>query len=323
LKREIKIGLTLLTALAIGYLFVSWAKSAHLFAPDQQERQLIFDNVNGLQAGDPVSIRGYQSGKVTRVEPTSSQVLVKISLDRSIPIFQGATAEVRLKELMGGKMIELFPGLPPKLLPVDESIPGKTSLDISSAFSKFGDVSNSIDMERINQAFVNLEIITTAFAEILKEVKPDDVNALMKNLTASSEKLNRIVGEIEKRQLIGKAETTLTTVNDFLTESQTAFDQITRMADAVETRTLPRTDSLLLQLSQTLEETGEVMGSVESMLDQLKDPGSVAGKALYDPQFVADLDSTISNLNKTLEYIRTRKLRVQMSLRKKNEPVKD
>ncbi|MEL7531143.1 MAG: MlaD family protein [Bacteroidota bacterium] len=163
MKREIKVGLTLLAGLVLAYLVVAWVNRTSLFAPPEKQYFLSFQQVNGLLEGDPVVVRGYQAGRVVAIIPEANAVSVEVALDERIALFADGYAEIQIKELMGGKQISLITGAQGNPLASGASLKGRTSLDFSTAFSRFGGVMDQMDPENIERLAQRFDSVATAW----------------------------------------------------------------------------------------------------------------------------------------------------------------
>ena len=69
-----------------------------------------FDDVGGLEAGDPVTIAGIKVGRVGSVALKDYVAVVVMSLDKDVGIQNDSVASIRTKGVMGGKYVQITPG---------------------------------------------------------------------------------------------------------------------------------------------------------------------------------------------------------------------
>lgn len=319
MRNEIRVGLTVLVGIVILYIIIAWAKRIHIFAPEETTYLIRFDNVSGLLEDDPVHVRGFLSGRVVSIEPDREYVGVTISLDREINLYQDAAAEIRIKELLGGKMIEITPGLEGNPLEKGAVIPGFASPDFASAFSSFGDISDKIEMDKINQMISRLDTITIGIQGFLANIDPDQTGALINEFSKTATSLNRLIRDFEKSGLTSRLDTSLTRVNRLMARTEPVLNQLEGVSrSAGESSIIPRADSLLGQMTGTLNNLNQTMISVNSLMKRLENDEGLAGRLLDDPALSAKFDSTLDNLNRTLNVINNKRVIVGLK-RKKNE----
>lgn len=337
MKREIKIGLTLLSAIMIVYIWVAWMKNLHFFDEGHKNYMLIFHNVNGLIEGASVNVFGYPAGNVEAIQPMQDHVEVKIRLLERIEIHTDATAEIQLKELMGGKQIALNPGRSAQILAEGSPIKGFISPDLTSTFSMFGDAMNQVDTARIGRMMTNMEKITERMAFFAEKVPMENMDKMVTNLSLTSDELrksalgiNLILTEIQSKNVIDRGDSTfraivlmLQNVEKMLNSSDKMIGQSAYLLNEVnglivktESKTLPKTDSIMQQVIVMLDKTDRTLSTLEDIIRKLNQKETIVGKALNDTQFLVILDSTFRNVNQTLEFIRTEKLKADVSVEK-------
>ena len=108
-KTEIKVGITVVFGLIILLWIFGWAKNFSL-SSNSFIIKVKFDNVSGLEVGDQVTVNGMRKGFVQDMEVGPNNVLVELSIEKDIVLKEDATFAVSMLDLMGGKMVEVFPG---------------------------------------------------------------------------------------------------------------------------------------------------------------------------------------------------------------------
>ena len=73
---------------------------------------IIFPDAQGLVELGPVQIAGVEAGTVSEVKliEAGKAVKVKVSIDSQIKLHEDATAQINLKDLLGGKYVEITTG---------------------------------------------------------------------------------------------------------------------------------------------------------------------------------------------------------------------
>jgi phospholipid/cholesterol/gamma-HCH transport system substrate-binding protein len=319
LKKEIKIGLAVITGVLLLYFSITWIKSMHLFSANRDRYKVRFSDVTGLKEGDPVVVFGYPSGNVENIGLDGESAVVTITVDRGLVLKSDASAELRVKELMGGKQIALTPGRAATALPKDAFLPGTTTLDFSSAFAKAGEFMDRFDPETIDTLLINISKVAASFADLTDELDTMDVGALADDVSSSARSLNHILADVEQRKMIAKLDESLGKINQLATRADATLGSINTLTDRLSTKTLPDAEKMIGQVSKLLDDSEGMIKDLEGLLKQLQDRNTVAGKLLYDPAMAKDLDFTLDNLNLTLEHIRTKKIFVTMTLSKRQK----
>jgi phospholipid/cholesterol/gamma-HCH transport system substrate-binding protein len=117
-----------------------------------------FSNGSGLRAGQFVRASGVEIGKVKKLKLTDGghRVHVDFDIDRSIPLYQSTTAQIRYLNLIGDRYLELKRGvgegadriLPPGgFIPLSRTAP---ALDLDALIGGFKPLFRALDPEKIN-----------------------------------------------------------------------------------------------------------------------------------------------------------------------------
>ncbi len=117
-----------------------------------------FSNVSGLRAGQFVRASGVEVGKVNSVHLVDGgkRARVDFAVDRSIPLYQSTTAQIRYLNLIGDRYLELKRGEgegAEKVLPPGGFIPlSRTSpaLDLDALIGGFKPLFRALDPEKVN-----------------------------------------------------------------------------------------------------------------------------------------------------------------------------
>ena len=117
-----------------------------------------FSNISGLRAGQFVRASGVEIGKVDSVHliDGGTRVRVDFNVDRSIPLYQSTSAQIRYLDLIGNRYLELKRGegdgydkvLPPGgFIPVARTSP---ALDLDALIGGFKPLFKALDPQKIN-----------------------------------------------------------------------------------------------------------------------------------------------------------------------------
>ncbi|HET54319.1 MAG TPA: MCE family protein, partial [Ignavibacteria bacterium] len=142
-KTEIKVGISLLVSLVILLWVIAWAKNVDIFS-DKKELTISFNSVAGLTAGDQVAVNGVKKGYVESITLDGNTVLVNTILDEDVDIRSDATFSILMLDLMGGKKIEISPGISEQQIDYSVVQHGQFSGDISTAMATLSGMEQNI-----------------------------------------------------------------------------------------------------------------------------------------------------------------------------------
>ncbi|OBG92163.1 mammalian cell entry protein [Mycobacterium sp. E3251] len=123
-----------------------------------------FTNVSGLRAGQFVRASGVEIGKVSSVKVVDGgkRARVEFNIDRSVPLYQSTTAQIRYLDLIGNRYLELKRGEgegAEKVLPPGGFIPtSRTSpaLDLDALIGGFKPLFRALDPQKVNTIATSL-----------------------------------------------------------------------------------------------------------------------------------------------------------------------
>jgi phospholipid/cholesterol/gamma-HCH transport system substrate-binding protein len=69
-----------------------------------------FDDVAGLEPGDPVTVAGIKVGRIKSLKLVDYVAVVEMSMDEGFEIQEDAVASIRYKGLLGDKYVQITPG---------------------------------------------------------------------------------------------------------------------------------------------------------------------------------------------------------------------
>ncbi|OBH85498.1 virulence factor Mce family protein [Mycobacterium scrofulaceum] len=178
-----------------------------------------FTNVSGLRAGQFVRASGVEIGKVDTVELADGgkRARVKFNVDRSVPLYQSTTAQIRYLDLIGNRYLELKRGegegaekvLPPGgFIPMSRTAP---ALDLDALIGGFKPLFRALDPQKVNT-------IATALITVFQG-QGGTINDILDQTAQLTNQLG------ERDQAIGEVIKNLNIVLDTTVRHRQQFDQ--------------------------------------------------------------------------------------------------
>ncbi|WNJ19517.1 MlaD family protein [Pontibacter sp. G13] len=320
MTREIKVGLTVLLGVLMIYLLIAWTQRLHIFAPSAISYPIRFEQVNGLLVGDPVQVRGYQVGRVEAIQPFSDRVVVWASVDESLQVQSDATAEIQIKELMGGKQIELFLGSSATPWTSGSELIGRASPDFSTGFSMAGDMMTQMSEVNVQQLMGRVDSLGGYAQSMAAEIDPRLLGQMMVQLSQTVSRLDRWTAELDRQIKPEQVAGWMNRMDSLATVAERVAGRVDDWSAEIENSGLiGQVDTVLDQSSALVGELRGLTQEMEGLLADAQDERSFVGKALQDPQFATQVDSLVIRLNAVLQQIQSDKIIVGFSKRKKKE----
>ena len=275
ISKEVKVGIMAVVGMVMLYFGVKFLKGSDFFSSDYKY-YVLYDNIDNLQASNPVLINGLAVGQVTKVEllpERNNKILVTLNVSKKLQIRRTNCAMLKNASLLGGKAV---------YLQLDSAL----SKERFKAFST--QYYNPKDTLRVGIEKDMISAITSQVAPIVK--RADSVMVQIENILREFEG----VGKAAKGTLIS-AEATAGTLNATLLENRARIDAMlanlnTLSANIVETekgfkpilgKMNTFADSLnAVRFTETVNKFNQILNKVN------KGEGSLGAllkdKALYD-----------------------------------------
>jgi phospholipid/cholesterol/gamma-HCH transport system substrate-binding protein len=217
-----------------------------------------FANVSGLRSGQFVRASGVEIGKVSNLElvDNGKRVRVKFEVDRSIPLYQSTTAQIRYLDLIGNRYLELKRG------------EGDGADKIMSA-------GGFIPLSRTSPA-LDLDALIGGFKPVFRALNPDKVNTIASSLITVFQGQGGTINDIleqtaqltnqlgERDQAIGEVVKNLNKVLDTTVRHRKDFDQTVNNLEVLITGLKDHGD----QLASGTANISNGAGTVASLLSE-------------------------------------------------------
>jgi phospholipid/cholesterol/gamma-HCH transport system substrate-binding protein len=178
-----------------------------------------FSNISGMREGQFVRASGVEVGKVTKIELVNGghQVRVEFAVDRSVPLYQSTTAQIRYLDLIGDRYLQINRGEgegADRILPPGGSIPlsrTRPALDLDALIGGFKPLFRALDPAKVN-----------TIASTIITVFQGEGGTINDILDQTAQLASHIA---ERDQAIGAVVNNLNTVLDTTVRHRQEFDQ--------------------------------------------------------------------------------------------------
>lgn len=275
-KTEIKVGLTVLAAILIFLWIFGWAKNISIRSTENIIK-VSFQNVAGLEIGDPVTVNGFRKGYVNDMKVLPNEVIVEIALDNDVSLKKDARFSISMLDLMGGKKVEIYPGESSEVLDLTEIHHGIFLSDIPAVMSLLGSVQDDLVT-----VLKDVKVTLSSMNQYLTDEKfSSDIKQSLKNLNSLTAEINSLVQQNKNNIKVLTDNAILLTENSnqlIKTNEQNIHDLIKNMNEVAN-----RSNQLLNDVSRLTNETLQQQNNL--------------GKILYDEEMMKDIKSSLRQVN--------------------------
>ena len=289
-SNELKIGLTTIIAIIVGFIGYSIMKDQPVFKTSTTIYTK-FSQVHGLISGNPVNIKGFKIGTVKNMDLLiSDSTLVTLSIEEDYQIPEGSIAVLKSSGVLGGKFIEIQKSDSREMVQDGETIDGVYEQGIMDSFAAEGEkLSNDI-----STSIKGMEKLIVGLNETLNDSTRQNISGILGNLRSTTSSLDQVISQRQNDldQMIVHAKETLGNVNDLSSENK---EKLTSLITNLES-----TSKEMETLSKGLNKTNTTLDDV---LTKINNGTGTLGKLANDPSLYNNIDSLSANLNQLIKNI--------------------
>ncbi|MCS7053268.1 MAG: MlaD family protein [Ignavibacterium sp.] len=275
-KTEIKVGVTVIIGIIIFLWIFGWAKNISVRSSENFVK-IKFKNVSGLEIGDPVTIKGLRKGYVNDIKIINNELIVEAAIDKDVLLYEDAKFSIVMLDLMGGKKIDIEPGI--SKIPIDSKniYQGEFQADIPSVMALLGTVQDDLVF-----ALKDIRIFLSSIKEVIGDDNfVNDLKKTLKNINETTTQINSLINQ-NKSEISQLTENTIKlteNTNNLIVENKESFKE------------------LLNNFKSLSNETKDLVQKLNSFTDEIKKSENNFGKILYDEELIGNLKNSIKQLD--------------------------
>ena len=301
LSHEIKTALLVFSGIFLFIVMINYLKSNDIFVSDRSFFA-IYDDVEGVSTGTPVTISGFNVGSVQNISfyGDDAKLLLKFRVENDFEFSSNSIAQIYETGLIGGKALAIIPVNGKNL-----AISGDTlQSDIAPGLTELVNDKLSPLQEKIESMVVSADSLLIAVNSVFDLETKQNLTSSIKNFSATIESAKKSVDVLE--EVLGNNENRLNSIIVNADQSLKNFSNLSENFD---------------ELDLVIENLSKSSTNINSITSEIKSGNGLVNKVVYDEVFVESLDQISSNINLLLEDLRMNPKRyVHFSLFGKKKP---
>jgi len=284
LSYEIKTALLVLSGIFLFIVMINYLKSNDIFVSDRSF-YAIYDDVEGVSTGTPVTISGFNVGSVQdiRFYGNNSELLLKFRVENDFEFSTNSIAQIYETGLIGGKALAIIPVEGKNL-----AVSGDTlQSDIAPGLTELVNDKLSPLQEKIESMVVSADSLLIAVNSVFDTSMKENLTSSIENFSLTIESAKQSIDVLEK--VIGGNENSLNSIINNMDESLKNFSELSENFD---------------ELDLVIENLSKSSANINSITSEIKSGDGLVNKVVYDEGFVKSLDEISSNINLLLEDLR-------------------
>lgn len=288
MKREIKVGSTLLLSLVILIGGIMWGKGVRLNA-QRYPITVRFQNTGGLENGANVLANGVLKGSVKRIEFFDGYVRVTASLDEDVIIYSDYLITIESPTVMAGQALSIYTGTDKIRANLAEPLSGTDPMGMSTMMGKIQDFG-----ARIETTLNNLDSLLIDAHKVLGDTSNQaSLNKLMTNAADVAQTSNEML--TANRKLL---EASLVDLRASMASARELTDKLNSSSGG----TIASIDSAMIALTGTANE-------VRTLIAQVNSGEGTMGKLFTDDELYRRLNETLTEVDSLSRELRTKGMR--------------
>lgn len=301
ISRELKVGVVFILGLALLFWGYNFLKGKNVFS-SQRIIYAIYENVNGLNPSNLVSINGLEVGNVKDVyfeENYSGRIVVILSISTNFPIPKNSVARIFSADLMGSKEVGIDLGNSPVmavsgdtlLSDAEASLKDEVNRQVQPLKLKAEALLGSIDSVAI--------IIRTIFNESARENLTNSFASIEKTFYAlqhTSMKVDTMVREEANRlsHIIANVDSITSALNADKDNISNIIANFSSLSDSL----------VKADVATTFTNANHAIGELAIILEKINRGEGSVGALIHNDSLYFHIEKSMSDLNKLLEDIR-------------------
>ena len=284
LSHEIKTALLVFSGIFLFIVMINYLKSNDIFVSDRSFFA-IYDDVEGVSTGTPVTISGFNVGSVQNISfyGDDAKLLLKFRVENDFEFSSNSIAQIYETGLIGGKALAIIPVNGKNL-----AISGDTlQSDIAPGLTELVNDKLSPLQEKIESMVVSADSLLIAVNSVFDLETKQNLTSSIKNFSATIESAKKSVDVLE--EVLGNNENRL---NSIIVNADQSLKNFSNLSEN------------FYELDLVIENLSKSSTNINSITSEIKSGNGLVNKVVYDEVFVESLDQISSNINLLLEDLR-------------------
>ncbi len=281
-RTEFKVGVTVIISVVVLLWVLGWAKNFS-FNSNEKTLSISFQNIAGLLVGDVVSVQGIKEGFVKDIRNENNSVIVTVTLSETTNLKEDARFSIMMIDLMGGKKIEIVPGVSSSKIDYSKIQSGEFLGDISTSMAALGAVQDDL-------------------VDVIFEVK-ETLNSLNK-LLGNSEFMDELQNSvISLNKLIAKTDKIISDNSNLFSSLLKNSNELVTNSNQFIVENSADLKTSISNINGVLNNANGLIKKMDDFFDEVKNQENNIGKIIYDEKIISDLSSTLKQLKELSELI--------------------
>ena len=302
LSYEIKTGILVLTGIILFIIGFSYLKSNDVFITDRIF-YAVYDDVEGVSKGTPVTISGFNVGSVQDIEfyKNSSKLLLKFRVENEFNFSSESIAQIYETGLIGGKAVAVIPKYGNELARSGDTLQS----DIAPGLTELVNDRLSPLQDKIESMVVSADSVLISLNAVLNTEAKLEIQSTIENFSSTVADLKTSAGTLDEILDNNKNQ-----INNIISNVNQTSNELAGLSGSFS------------DLSIAIRNLSESSENIDKIISEISEGEGSLNKLVFDDALINSLDAASKNINLLIKDLRLNPKRyVHFSLfGKKNKP---
>ena len=277
LSYEIKTGILVLTGIILFIIGFSYLKSNDVFITDRIF-YAVYDDVEGVSKGTPVTISGFNVGSVEDIEfyKNSSKLLLKFRVENEFNFSSESIAQIYETGLIGGKAVAVIPKYGNELARSGDTLQS----DIAPGLTELVNDRLSPLQDKIESMVVSADSVLISLNAVLNTEAKLEIQSTIENFSSTVADLKTSAGTLDEILDNNKNQ-----INNIISNVNQTSNELAGLSGSFS------------DLSIVISNLSESSENIEKIISEISEGEGSLNKLVFDDALINSLDAASKNIN--------------------------
>ncbi len=294
MKREVKVGIVSIVVIFILILGINYLKGTNIFK-NNITFYALYQNIDGLQIGAPVTVSGFKVGSVTDIDmltESNNNLLVTINIEKELVVPKESILKIVNQDLMGTKGVNLIFSSSS-----DNASSGDTlSSSLESSLQEEVNAQILPFKRKAEELIVSIDSVMMIVTAVLNKDARKDLSKSIESLgetfslmSSSMKKVDGIIDANEEKisNIIFNMESILSNIEESNSSVNSILSNMSLISDSLSNSNLT-----------------SLVNNLNTLMTQINSKEGSAGLLLNDDKLYTNLEKTTKELSELIKDIK-------------------
>ena len=294
MKREVKVGIVSIVVIFILILGINYLKGTNIFK-NNITFYALYQNIDGLQIGAPVTVSGFKVGSVTDIDmltESNNNLLVTINIEKELVVPKESILKIVNQDLMGTKGVNLIFSSSS-----DNASSGDTlSSSLESSLQEEVNAQILPFKRKAEELIVSIDSVMMIVTAVLNKDARQDLSKSIESLgetfslmSSSMKKVDGIIDANEEKisNIIFNMESILSNIEESNSNVNSILSNMSLISDSLSNSNLT-----------------SLVNNFNTLMTQINNKEGSAGLLLNDDKLYTNLEKTTKELSELIKDIK-------------------